>query len=287
MDNQTVATDHPVMDGVVGPVETSLSRRSVDAKRPRLGITIVDVAMTPIIPKGKRSRLSLKGAAVIDGTTSALEMFVRTHTVIEPPSLVPEIPLHLATEIAPLWEATEAELAAAGLPPPFWAFAWAGGQGLARFLLDNPRFVRGKRVIDFASGSGLVAIAARLAGAAEVVATDIDLFAATAIGLNAGLSAADVEIWMEDVTARENHAFPDGGFDVVLAGDVFYERPMAERAMAWFTIMRRSGARVFVGDPKRTYVPKSGLMAHQSYVVPTSIELEDSTQRETTVFEVV
>jgi|GEM_PF-57647 len=234
-----------------------------------------------------RKRLGISGAAIVDDTASSLERFIRENTVIEPTQLVPEIPLHLATEIAPLWEATEIELAEAGLPPPFWAFAWAGGQGLARFILDNPRFVRGKRVMDFASGSGLVAIAASLAGAKEVVACDIDSFAVTAIGLNAGLSATDIEIWMEDVTHRHNDTFPDGGFDIVLAGDVFYERPLAEKSVRWFQSLVPSGARVFVGDPGRAYVPKEGLKLHASFDVPTSLELEDQESRTTSVFEVI
>ena len=152
---------------------------------------------------------------------SGAERFVLANTAIAAAPLVPEIRLHLATEVTPLWQATETELAQSGLEPPFWAFAWPGGQALARYVLDRPQLVRNKRVLDIAAGSGLAAIAAAKAGAAQVVANEIDDFAAVALALNAALNGVAVEVSRHDLLGGA--ADP---FDVVLAGDVCYERPM-------------------------------------------------------------
>lgn len=204
--------------------------------------------------------------------------FVRRETVIATPPLVPEIRLHLASEVVPLWQATEADLEKHGMPPPYWAFAWPGGQALARYLLDNPDIVRGLRVLDFAAGSGLAAIAAARAGAASVVAAEIDRFAIAAIGLNAGLNDVALELVEKDIMGE------DGPWDVILAGDVCYERPMAERAGRWFAEMAASGKRVLMGDPGRNYLPQSGLGEIARYAVPTSLDLEDRVSRETVVW---
>jgi len=205
--------------------------------------------------------------------------FVRTNTAIATPSLLPEIRLHLATEVTPLWEATESTLAKNNLPPPYWAFAWPGGQAVARYALDTPDLVRGKRVLDFAAGTGLVGIACALAGAARVRAAEIDAFALAAIDLNAALNGVTVEGVSEDMVGRD---LPD--VDVVLAGDVCYERPMAERVTAWLRRVAADGTLVVLGDPGRAYVPKDGLEFLGRYAVPTSLELEDRTVRETTVW---
>src|SRR6185369_4667947 len=157
--------------------------------------------------------------------------FIRAQTILARPPLVPEIQLHFATEITPIWEATEDTLAANGLPPPYWAFAWPGGQALTRFLLYHPEWVRGKQVLDFAAGSGLSGIGAALAGAEKVEAAEIDAFAAAAIELNAAANNATVEVVMEDLVGKA------GRWDLVLAGDVCYERPMAERVIAWFRVL--------------------------------------------------
>jgi len=207
--------------------------------------------------------------------------FVLANTAVETPPLVPEIRLRLASEVVPLWQASEAELEALGLPPPYWAFAWAGGQALARLLLDEPERVRGKRVLDFASGSGLSAIAAARAGAARVEAAEIDPFALAAIGLNAALNGVAVAVLAEDQVGRL-----DGGWEVVLAGDVCYERPMAERAFAWLQALAGQGVEVLLGDPGRTYLPKSGLERLVGYAVQTSRELEDSDVRNAVVWRV-
>lgn len=205
--------------------------------------------------------------------------FVRTNTAIAHPSLLPEMRLHLATEVTPLWEATEATLARNNLPPPYWAFAWPGGQAVARYALDNPEAVRGKRVLDFAAGTGLVGIACALAGAAHVRAAEIDAFALAAMELNAALNGVALEAVSDDLVGRD---LPD--IDVVLAGDVCYERPMAERVTAWLRRIAATGALVVLGDPGRAYVPTSGLERLGRYAVPTSLELEDRTLRETNVW---
>lgn len=204
--------------------------------------------------------------------------FVRRETVIASPPLVPEIHLHLASEVVPLWQATEADLARQGLPPPYWAFAWPGGQALARHLLDHPELVRGARVLDFAAGSGIGAIAAAKAGAASVAAAEIDRFAIAAIRLNSGLNDVALGTIENDVVGQS------GPWDVILAGDVCYERPMAERVSPWLADMARRGVRVLMGDPGRNYLPGSGLAEIARYQVPTSLDLEDRTLRETIVW---
>ena len=209
------------------------------------------------------------------------ERFVHANTAVAAAPLVPEIRLHLATEVTPLWQATESELARTGLEPPFWAFAWPGGQALARHVLDHPALVRGRRVLDIAAGSGIAAIAAAKAGAAHVVANEIDDFAAAALALNAALNDAAVEISRRDLL--------DEGcaeFGVILAGDVCYERPMSERMVPWLRARAAEGALVLLGDPGRAYLPSTGLVELARYDVPTTLELEDRTLRQTTVWRV-
>lgn len=201
--------------------------------------------------------------------------FIRNNTELIAPPLVPEVRLHLATEVVPLWRKTEEELHEAGVPPPYWAFAWAGGQALSRYIIDHPEEVRGKSVLDFGSGSGLVAIAAYKAGARDVLAADIDSFAATAIVLNAAANDAAVNITTEDVIGR------NGEWDTILVGDMCYERPLAERLLAWLI---QSKARVLLGDPGRSYFPKSGVAKLATYRVQTTRELEDREIRETSVY---
>lgn len=215
--------------------------------------------------------------------------FVRDNTAIERPALVPEVALHLASEVVPLWQATEADLAETGLPPPFWAFAWAGGQALARFLLDRPEWVAGKRVLDFAAGSGVQGIAAALAGAARVEATEIDRFALAALALNAEANGVALELRGADVVGLLNpgpNPGPAPPWEVVLAGDVCYERPMAARVARWLGDLAREGVIVLMGDPGRSYLPKSGLKRLARYAVRTSRELEDSELRNAIVWQV-
>lgn len=208
------------------------------------------------------------------------EAFVRSQTIIDSPSLIPELRLHLASEVIPLWQATEADLEEIGLPPPYWAFAWAGGQGLARYLLDQPEVVAGRTVLDFAAGSGVTGLAAARAGAARVEASEIDAYALAAIRLNAALNGLTVTARSDDLVGR------DEGWEVVLAGDVCYERPMAERAFAWLQALAARGALVLLGDPGRTYLPTAGLERITAYGVRTSRDLEDSDLRNAVVWRV-
>jgi len=206
--------------------------------------------------------------------------FIRANTALTQPPLTPEIRLHLATEIVPIWKSTEEELAAQGVPPPFWAFAWAGGQALARYILDNPELVRGKIVLDFAAGSGIASVAAMKAGAASATGVEIDDYSVAAIALNAEANDVAVEGIKQDLVGL------DCGWEVVLAGDVCYEREMAARVFAWLSALARRGALVLVGDPGRNYLPKNDLEALQSYEVQTTRELEDREIRRTTVYRV-
>jgi len=189
-----------------------------------------------------------------------------------------EVDLHLATEVVPLWRKTEEELQAEGVPPPYWAFAWAGGQALARYVLDHPDLVRGKTVLDFGAGSGLVALAAAKAGAAQIFAADIDPFAAAAIAANAAVNGLAVSVLCHDVIGS------DVAYDVILVGDMCYERPLAERLMAWLSGAR---AQVLLGDPGRSYFPKQGLEKLAAYSVPVTRDLEDREIRDTGVWRLV
>lgn len=207
--------------------------------------------------------------------------FIRAHTAVQAPPLVPEVRLHLASEVYDLWRMTEDELAARGVPPPFWAFAWAGGQALARYVLDHPETVRGRTVLDVASGSGLVAIAAMQAGAATAAATDIDPFARAAIALNAEANGVAVSASGADVLAG---AAPEA--DVILAGDVFYEQPMAGAMAAWLGARAAEGRLALAGDPGRSYVPKTGLVPLAAYEVAVTRLLEDAEVRRTAVYRV-
>ena len=201
--------------------------------------------------------------------------FIRDNSQLLAPPLVPEIRLHLASEVIPLWRKTEEELAKIGVPPPYWAFAWAGGQALARYVLDHPDIVLGKRVLDFGAGSGLVALAAAKAGATHVIAADIDPFAIAAIARNATVNGVAIETVTDDVIGGSEL------FDLILVGDMCYERPLAERLMLW---LKSSPAQVLLGDPGRSYFPKTGLTQLASYSVPTTRELEDREIRETGVW---
>lgn len=206
--------------------------------------------------------------------------FILANTRLRSVPLVPEISLHIADEAVPLWQKTEEDLGEMGLPPPFWAFAWAGGQALARYVLDHAEIVRGKDVLDLASGSGLVAIAAMKAGARQVRAADIDAFACAAIAINADVNAVIVSATSDDLLAAEN----GGRWDVVLAGDIFYERDTAERAFAFLSRHAARGATILIGDPSRTYLPKSRLEMLAEYSVPVTRELEDNEIKRTAVW---
>ena len=205
--------------------------------------------------------------------------FIRDNTRLQSPPHTPELVLHLADEVTPLWRLTEEALGEIGLPPPFWAFAWAGGQAIARYILDHPDEVAGKQVLDFAAGSGLCGIAAMKAGAASVLCADIDGFCGAACGLNA--KANGVAVAFTDTNLLE--AAPPA-CDVILAGDICYEQPLAGQVLAWLRAAQDGGARVLIGDPGRNYFPKEGLRNLAIYQVPTTRELEDFAVKKTGVW---
>jgi predicted nicotinamide N-methyase len=206
------------------------------------------------------------------------ERFILANTALMSPPHVPELRLHLASEAHDLWLKTEEELGVMGLPPPFWAFAWAGGQGLARYVLDHPESVQGLHVLDFATGSGIVAIAAARAGAASVTAVDIDPWAASACRLNADVNGVDVTVVTSDIVDT------DDGWDVVLAGDIFYDRAMTDAVLPWLSSLQARGALVLAGDPGRSYCPTSKLEPLAVYQVPVLTALEYSEVKRTTVW---
>jgi predicted nicotinamide N-methyase len=217
---------------------------------------------------------------LLDKSPDGIRAFIIANTTPLPVPHCPTISLYLAHEAVALWQLTEAELEAQGLPLPFWAFAWAGGQGLARYVLDHPHSVAGKRVLDMASGSGLVGIAAKLAGAATVMCADIDLFAMHATALNAALNKVDVDTTLADLIGT------DVDYDVILVGDLFYERDIAVPLLAWLQGLYSRGTIVLIGDPGRTYLPKSGLTALADYQISTSRALEDAEVKRTRVWAV-
>lgn len=197
------------------------------------------------------------------------EAFIAANTRIAAAPLTPELRFHLADESVEIWARTEEALGEIGLPPPFWAFAWAGGQALARFLLDDPAIARGRRVLDFACGCAVAGIAAAKAGAARVEATEIDPFAVAAARANAALNGVALDAREADVVGT------DGGWDLVLAGDVFYEGPGGARIADWLAGLHARGATVLIGDPGRTFLPKDRLEALARYDTPVSRDLED------------
>lgn len=206
--------------------------------------------------------------------------FIRAHTRLLPVPLAQEIRLHLAEESMPIWQKTEEELGRMNVPPPYWAFAWAGGQALARYVLDNCGLAAGRSVLDLGAGSGLTSIAAMRAGAARVLATDIDPYAVAAIGLNAAANGVAVDATTDDVLEA-----PPGRFDLVLVGDLFYERALAERVLGFLDAARDSDALVLVGDPQRSYFPKDRFRQVAAYSVPVTRDLEDMEIKRTSVWQ--
>lgn len=207
------------------------------------------------------------------------EGLVRSGTAREAVPFVPEITLLTPPEPSGLWEIWDASEREA---PPFWAYPWAGGQALARYVLDNPAIVRGRRVLDVASGSGLVAIAAAKAGAASVVAGDIDPAAIAAIGINAGANRVTVTARALDLAAAG--ANPAGGAEVVLAADVFYQRELAARALRFLRAAAGSGADVLAADPGRAFLPAASLIPLESFKVPVHAAIEDTPAKNVTVY---
>ena len=201
---------------------------------------------------------------------SNIPAFIRENTRVLAPSHVPELQLYLADDAVSLWQLTEEQLGELGLPPPFWAFAWAGGQALARYVLDHPEIVRGQSVLDVASGSGLVAIAAMKAGATSALAIDIDAFASHAAILNAELNSVSVQTSDADPVGQPTDA------QVILVGDLFYDRDLAPRVLDWLIAQQNAGKRVLIGDPGRTYLPRDKLEQIAAYDIPVTRALEDA-----------
>lgn len=216
---------------------------------------------------------------MIDNTPQGRRAFVLENTRLQSPPHTPELMLRLADEVTPIWRMTEEALAEIGLPPPFWAFAWAGGQALARYILDHPDEVEDKRVVDFASGSGIVGIAAMKAGAGHVLAADIDPFCGAALTLNAEENGVRIDFTDQDLLDG-----PPPDADVILAGDICYEKPLAQKVMNWLAAAHVRGTRVLIGDPGRSYFPRVGLEKLAEYQVPTTRELEDQEVKKTAVW---
>ncbi len=193
---------------------------------------------------------------------------------------VPEIRLQQADDPFTVWETLEKEAGQASLPPPFWAFPWAGGQALARHLLDHPALVAGMRVLDVASGSGLVAIAAARSGARRVVAADVDEMAVRAISVNAAANGVRVTPVLADLLDGDAD-----GADVVLCADAFYEKDLAERILAFLRRAHAGGTRVLVGDPGRAFLRTAGLSRLTGFEVPVTVALEGMTAKQATVYE--
>lgn len=205
--------------------------------------------------------------------------FILRHTRLQSPPHVPELRLHLADDIMALWRLMEEERGEEGVPPPFWAFAWVGGQAIARYLLDHPEAVVGRRVVDFATGSGLCAIAAMRAGAAHALAADIDSICATAVAMNARANGVRVAFTSRDLLAADP---PET--ELLLAGDICYEEPVAARALDWLHVAHTRGVRVLIGDPGRAYFPRTGLIGLADYDIPTTRDLEGVTLKRAGVF---
>lgn len=214
-------------------------------------------------------------------TISAIE-FIHANTSLMTVPLVPEISLHLATEITPIWHASESWTGQTNSSPPFWAFAWPGGQGTARYLLDNPQEVEGKRVLDFAAGSGIAAIAAAKSRAEHVFAADIDQLSQVATQLNASRNGVVVGC-MRSVDMEKACV----GIDVILAGDVCYEQIMSSIVLRWLRLCAASGVKVLLSDPGRAYVPDENLKEIARYKVPVLRELEDRDIRDVTIWQLV
>lgn len=210
---------------------------------------------------------------------ASAQAFIAANTRTLQPPLVPEIVLHLAEESVPIWQKTEEELGEMNVPPPYWAFAWAGGQALARYILDNPQLLAGKSVLDLGSGSGLTAIAAMKAGAVSALASDLDLLALAAVELNAKLNDVAVRTTAENLLERAPQ-----GENVMLVGDLFYERSLADLVTRYIDAAVAGGALVLIGDPQRNYFPKGRFTSAAEYRVPVTRELEDAEIKRTSVW---
>ena len=215
-----------------------------------------------------------------DIDTQHWRSFILENTTLTHPPLVPEIKLYLAEQSLPIWQKTQDELNEDNVPPPYWAFAWAGGQALARYLIDKPQAVRNKTVLDLGSGCGITALAARRSNAARVLASDIDQISGIAAQLNAAANNLVIDTTDQDILAQT-----PGDYGVLLVGDLFYERPLAERVMSYLEKAKKGGAMILAGDPQRTYFRPDRFSQLAQYQVQVSQELEDCEQKPTAVWQ--
>ncbi len=214
--------------------------------------------------------------------------FIRANTRPLPVPSLPDILLYQADEVTPLWLMTEKDLHRAELAPPFWAFAWSGGQALATYLYDHPDVVAGKRVLDLACGSGLVGIAAAKAGAARVLCNDIDPYAEAAVALNADLNGVHIDFLSADLLAEPSLSTPEGlDVDIILAGDICYEKAMTDAMLTFLGRATGKNVTVLVGDPHRTYFPVTGFRKLADYSVRTIADIEDVADKPAAVWELV
>ncbi len=221
----------------------------------------------------------MSGGRLDPANPESAHRFITENTKLLAPPLVPEIRLHLAAESLPIWQKTEDELGELNVPPPYWAFAWAGGQAVARYLLDNPEICRGKSVLDLGAGSGLSAIAAAKSGARSVLAADIDALALAAADLNARANGVAIKLTSADLLAA-----PPAGEAVVIVGDLFYERALADRVIAYIDLAKAQGSAVYIGDPKRSYFPEGRFRKLAEFQIAVTRELEDAEIKRTVVW---
>ena len=207
------------------------------------------------------------------------ESFIRAHTRPLPVPSLPSIRLYQADEVTPLWLMTEQDMVTQRLAPPFWAFAWSGGQALARYILEHPKIVRGQRVLDIACGSGLVGIAAMQAGAQSVLCNDIDAYAGAAVALNAELNDVELAFSGKDLLTG-----PLLNVEIILAGDICYEKPMTDAMLTYFRRAAPHKIEVYIGDPHRTYFPKTGLIRLADYDILTNADIEDAAVKSASVW---
>ncbi|NLJ26898.1 MAG: methyltransferase [Deltaproteobacteria bacterium] len=210
---------------------------------------------------------------------SKRKVFILENTQLTPPHLCPEIQLHLITDSCPLWHATEPDIERLGIGDPYWGFCWAGGQALARYLLDHPEEVAGKRVIDFGAGCGVEAVAAMMSGAAFLLASDIDPLAVEATRLNALVNGVSME-----TTTRDLVGDPLTGFDVLLAGDMFYDPAFSRSVLSWFAALTARGMKILLGDPSRGNIKDTPVEPLASYQAPSDVDLVGKYLQKTTVY---
>lgn len=272
--------DAPALPPLVLPVGDTLSGVCTHAARPSERSAAPRIRVMTHLEQKRHRRGNSDRARCDRSIAMNRAALILDHTVVAAAPLVPELPLHLVTEQSPLWRASEADAAKLGLPLPYWAFVWPGGQALARLVLDRPELVRGKRVLDFGSGCAIEALAALGAGARAALASDIDPFAAEAARLNAQLHALPLETTTDDLIGAH------GDWEVILAGDVFYERELVARVMSWLRGEAARGVLVLLGDPNRGWLDPRGLDRVASFMAAADGDLSGTALKEAVVWRV-